>query len=680
MKRWILILAMLLIPTGTLGQTAAVNGYCNLGAAQAVTSGLDSSNYLQGIVPNCTVMIYYTGTTNLVPGSVIYSNSTGTILGNPFTANTDGSWLFYALTGIGYDIVLSGGNPVPVSPFWPKTLTDVFAGGGGGGGGVQYPTSNTLFAFYGESRFIAGNLIVGSTNNYIGNLPMQFATQPFINKGGANSGTLTITSCQISGSNVATVTYTGTPEPYVGQIVQISGLSSPNCSPLNSATSLLAYNVLATGLTGGSFSFDFISSTVLSTPDSGTATLYGNVVNLSIPGGTTASAISGYAANVHPFSPAATGNPGFIIDEFGAQDVMNGTSVATIEANMQSLWKTYRADGWTILRLSLSPAYSLIGCGPDCYPNEMAINDWLYGQNATPTNIAANAGYYDRLVDIAQILNNNGDSYLFSDGTHYSSAGDLIGAAWINAALTNQNTVPASNYVCSAPLNYCAATNNQNHWTVKQWFDNPTVWEDPDYDRNPMDIGLWPNQAGDDYFPFIAGIYRGIYSHWDFEEDNVINEILEGTSQLCWVNYYGGPDWDRMKAGTIGLTIDASGNWLNVGDCSTSAAGHYNMPIRAAGLQSGGTKFTASGCGAGTTVGGATAGSIALGANNCSLVVTLNGATGLSASNGWSCHANDETSPTVMIPEASSTTATVTFAVPNTAGSSDTIDFECTGY
>src|SRR5208337_762095 len=127
---------------------------------------------------------------------------------------------------------------------------------------------------------------------------------------------------------------------------------------------------LAAGLTGGSFSFAFTSGSILSTSDSGTATLYGNVVNLSIQGGTTASAISGYAANVHPFSPAVTGNPGFIIDEFGAQDVMNGTSVATIEANMQSLWKTYRADGWTILRLSLSPAYSLLGCGPNCYPNE----------------------------------------------------------------------------------------------------------------------------------------------------------------------------------------------------------------------------------------------------------------------------------------------------------------------
>lgn len=679
---------MLLIPTGTLGQTAAVNGYCTLGAAPAVTSGLNSSNYLQGIVPNCTVTIYYTGTTNLVPGSVVYSNSTGTILGNPFTGNTDGSWLFYALTGIGYDIVLSGGNPVPVSTYWPKTLTDVFAGGGsggggGGGGGVQYPTSNTLFAFYGESRFIAGNLVAGSTNNYIGNLPMQFATQPFINKGGANSGTLTITSCKISGSDVATVTYTGTPEPYAGQIVQISGLSSPNCSPLNSATSLLAYNVLATGLTGGSFSFAFTSGSILSTSDSGTATLYGNVINLSIPGGTTASAISGYAANVHPFSPAVTGNPGFIIDEFGAQDVMNGTSVATIEANMQSLWKTYRSDGWTIIRLSLSPAYSLIGCNTSCYTNEIAINDWLYGQSATPTNIAANNGYYDRLVDIVQILNNNGDAYLFSDGTHYSSAGDLIGAAWINAALTNQNTVPASNYVCGAPLSNCANLSGVNTWTNRNYFEGQPNIIIPAGGSVTADLWLSTQiDAGSQPWPVISG-GRGILSHYDVgSSSSTESDIYSGNSQLCWNSYFSGPDNGRgnQQPGVIGLSIDQSGNWLDVGDCSTSASGHYNMPIRAAGLQSGGTKFTASGCGAGTTVGGATAGIIALGANNCSLVVTLNGATGLTASNGWSCHANDETSPAVMIPEASSTTATVTFAVPNTAGLSDTIDFGCTGY
>jgi len=122
----ILILAMAIFPISALAQTAAANGYCTLGGAPAVTSGLSSSNYLQGIVPLCTVTVYLTGTQTK---ATIYADSNNTPLTNGFTANIDGSWMFYVAKGPGYDIVMSGGTPLPISPYWPKTITDVITGG-----------------------------------------------------------------------------------------------------------------------------------------------------------------------------------------------------------------------------------------------------------------------------------------------------------------------------------------------------------------------------------------------------------------------------------------------------------------------------------------------------------------------------------------------------------------------
>jgi len=97
------------------------------------------------------------------------------------------------------------------------------------------------------------------------------------------------------------------------------------------------------------------------------------------------------------------------------------------------------------------------------------------------------------------------------------------------------------------------------------------------------------------------------------------------------------------------------------------------------GLQSSGTKFTASGCSNSTTVGGATAGSFHSGTTGtCTVVITLAGATGTTMSNGWSCRFNDETTPANLLSESGYTTTTVTMT--GTTNSGDVIDFACTGF
>ena len=104
-----------------------------------------------GSYPKCTVTVYNTGTNTL---ATLYSNSTGTPLSNPFTAQVDALWNFFAVSGSGYDVVLSGGSPIQFPS--PVTIPDLTTGVSGGSYFIQSnPTTsqtitqpiNTLFNF-----------------------------------------------------------------------------------------------------------------------------------------------------------------------------------------------------------------------------------------------------------------------------------------------------------------------------------------------------------------------------------------------------------------------------------------------------------------------------------------------------------------------------------------------------
>ena len=135
----LLLLLLILLPVSAAAQTGSIQDYCTLGGTSAATQGLNSTNKLQGIIPGCTVTVFFSGTTTQVPGTQIFKDSIGTVLGNPFTANVitspnSGGWLFFALCSQTYDIMMSGGNP-PLSYSNPVTRTAVSPNGCGGGGG-----------------------------------------------------------------------------------------------------------------------------------------------------------------------------------------------------------------------------------------------------------------------------------------------------------------------------------------------------------------------------------------------------------------------------------------------------------------------------------------------------------------------------------------------------------------
>ena len=110
---------------------------------------------------------------------------------------------------------------------------------------------------------------------------------------------------------------------------------------------------------------------------------------------------------------------------------------------------------------------------------------------------------------------------------------------------------------------------------------------------------------------------------------------------------------------------------------SFSVLSTTGIPI--AGIISSGTKFTISGCSAGTTVGGATAGTFASGTTGiCTVVITMNGATGLTAPTGWACDAADRTTAADLMTQTASSTTTATMS--GTTVSGDVISFKCIGY
>lgn len=114
-------MAALLIPGSVRAQYVGFQNFCVNPAVKSLTSGQPSSNYLQGIIPYCTVTVYLTGTTTKAN---IYSDTTGTVLTNPFQAPANGQWLFYSLKGQGYDVQLKGGLAPNTYPT-PVTLTDL---------------------------------------------------------------------------------------------------------------------------------------------------------------------------------------------------------------------------------------------------------------------------------------------------------------------------------------------------------------------------------------------------------------------------------------------------------------------------------------------------------------------------------------------------------------------------
>lgn len=92
------------------------------------------------------------------------------------------------------------------------------------------------------------------------------------------------------------------------------------------------------------------------------------------------------------------------------------------------------------------------------------------------------------------------------------------------------------------------------------------------------------------------------------------------------------------------------------------------------------TRFTVSGCSASSPVGTGTTGTFVLGANSCTAVITMNGVTGMTAPDGWTCDWHDRNAAAAQGGESSSTMTTASFTIPSSATTGDVISFSCTAF
>lgn len=151
------------------------------------------------------------------------------------------------------------------------------------------------------------------------------------------------------------------------------------------------------------------------------------------------------------------------------------------------------------------------------------------------------------------------------------------------------------------------------------------------------------------------------------------------------VSTSGSPTSGQLASFTssTAITGTAIGSNTLVGNTGSGIAAISVSAFRLALLQAN-TKFTLTptGCTPSSTTGGATAGLITLASGPCtSIVITMNGATGLTAANGWTCDVGDRTSSTIPAwHETSSATTTATIPIPAAAGATDVLSFSCTGF
>jgi hypothetical protein len=112
----------------------AYSNFAQQGNVPVVTSGLSSTTVVEGSYPLCTV------TVNLHGGGLasIFSDNGVTTLANPFNANANGQFTFYAANNR-YDVVLS--NNAGSGPASPVTISDILLNDPAGGGG----TVNSVF-------------------------------------------------------------------------------------------------------------------------------------------------------------------------------------------------------------------------------------------------------------------------------------------------------------------------------------------------------------------------------------------------------------------------------------------------------------------------------------------------------------------------------------------------------
>lgn len=210
----ILIICLLSVVGQAQVTREAIQGYCERGGEAVITDGRTSATRVQRTFSSCSVTVLVAGTQT---PAVIYNDNTGAPKSNPFVADTDGYWKFYAGSGR-YDVRFSGaGIPTPLtrSGYWVSS---------GGAGGVPICDAGKML-FYATSGAAPACLTLGT------GLQIQGTTLSSTGGGGGGSGTI------LAGTGNTFPMYSGT-----GTTLASSPLS------LDTSAAIASYRLLFSGV------------------------------------------------------------------------------------------------------------------------------------------------------------------------------------------------------------------------------------------------------------------------------------------------------------------------------------------------------------------------------------------------------------------------------------------------
>ena len=305
-------------------------------------------------------------------------------------------------------------------------------------GSVQYNPTTTNYYIWADSRGVV------SSSCYLSQAPGPDVT---ISAGTVSSGVLTATTSTNYYVLPTTVTLSGFTGSYTalnGQIVTLT--SVPSSTQIVGPVTGVSNGSTGAGAAGCSYN---PSGQLRTEPYiSG----HGTVINGSVSNLTTAQAIAQYTANVHPYSPAVTGYPGFLIMQLGLGDWYSspGTwNLAITEANLQTLWATARADGWTVVETTVIPHTGSIYTSSAT--DISTLNIWIRAQG--PTNANSTSGkYWNRLEDAALMIPDPTDAnYIMQSGGEVGHLTDMGAKRWmddVNATFADQASSPQSVPFC----------------------------------------------------------------------------------------------------------------------------------------------------------------------------------------------------------------------------------------
>lgn len=301
MKRFLWLLPLLLFATArpASAQLANAQGWCESGNMLVNTSGLLSTNLVQGSFPQCTVSVSIHGGGT----ATIFSTGASAPLSNPFTAATNGRWIFYAANG-DYDITLTCTTPcvppqAPLTNPFPVTYSDIWitnvTTGGGGGGSPASPFNSFQYNNAGSFGGAAG-----ITTPDAGNSIAIHGPDPWFDllQYGGYTSTSSPSSTTASCNGTTSITVASAIDFAVGQGIRVAQCGAgtvlstpptPTITPINitGGATTYSYQVSAEGLGG-----DLTAASSAGTTTSGQATL--GVTTLALASASRTSGVTTY--------------------------------------------------------------------------------------------------------------------------------------------------------------------------------------------------------------------------------------------------------------------------------------------------------------------------------------------------------------------------------------------------